>query len=1123
MPAERVVIDIEVNSDIATIVATRRALEDLTNAQRRYNREKDREPRGGGGDDSSGGRGGGRGGGGGGGRRRPRGGGGRRGNGRYDGLAGQVFDFRGDAGKMIGMYGSLLKVVNKLAMISLPLMMGALGAISLAFKMGTYFVNMYRAAMSSMASAVGLAYVALTTLLAAQREFSAVQNSPAYIKGTMNTNSRFTAASQAISMFVGNSQLAVVSAKSLQSSFTTLSKVSPVTGKTTEAFTSLMDVVAGSGGDMDKGSEKLATFLSEVQKKGTLAAGAEAAKDLGPDFEKIVKEASALGIKTSDEFLKAAAEGKLGETFATKYAGTLDALNNTVMGRFKTAISVIKEQLTSLGGEYLDEAGGAISRLQGIISTTITRLSFVLQDFDATGKMGSFMDMVQDASDKLIHLMTKYLNTTPTIFEFFGDSFDKIANAFDAMQDWMRQFQKAGELINKYFFDPLFNAMGESFTASMRDLSDVIEGNAPLIESFATQIGKTLAAIGKYGDVVRRLFLSAIPFFNEILKIVELFFKGLDKFAEAAILIGDTFERLGPLGKVAGQLVKVAALYSLFTLATRFFKVFGTMFGRKIPAMNIQAGIVNINGGVGGSLGPVLGPKFPGGKFGRVMSKVPGGSKVMTGLTGVGASIAGGRGAQRIAGKFGATGARALLAPAAIAGGSYLAGSAIAGQFDDDSVRSRGTSAAASAAVGGAIGFAIGGPVGAGIGAAIGGLTGYLKSGKQRRATQKAAEGLLDSFSASVDKAIAGGNIDDLLKTREDLIASREKLISENADPAYAAKALAKYNEKFEKLNKTIDNYTSNAGLAEKYFDKSAEALNKLAKDAGIDLTSKVLNFREVLSLVGKTAEEQARLMKVAWENIGAQATSDVMSYFDKKAQEKDQALAINAAEARILGGDTSVEAQDDLLKKALDFNIAKFGDVGGIINTLAGFQADFGEGGRLSGLDPEVIANMQQTLNDAGVSGTAILKTFDFQDLATMSGGIANMGGLLNPEGLVDPQKLEKMLYEQVAKNPAFLQQFINAASAPDKRLAGADMNNLLKDTGYGGTGTGKVRVPAGSMVPPAQGAQNYVANTNITAAMLDGKTIDQIERAIAKALKEQRERGMAPVTGGVDTRTNK
>jgi hypothetical protein len=109
------------------------------------------------------------------------------------------------------------------------------------------------------------------------------------------------------------------------------------------------------------------------------------------------------------------------------------------------------------------------------------------------------------------------------------------------------------------------------------------------------------------------------------------------------------------------------------------------------------------------------------------------------------------------------------------------------------------------------------------------------------------------------------------------------------------------------------------------------------------------------------------------------------------------------------------------------------------------------------------------------------------------------------------------------VAKNPLFLQQFINAASNPDQVIAGARMNNLLKDTGYGGTGTGGVRVPAGSMVPPAQGAQNYIANTNITAAMLDGKTIDQIERTIAKALKEQRERGMAPVTGGtVDPNRN-
>jgi hypothetical protein len=1015
---------------------------------------------------------------------------------------------------MIGMYGTLLKLVNKLAMISLPLMAGVLGSISLLFKMGTYFVNMYRAAMSSMATAVGFAYVALTTLLAAQREFSAVQNSPSYIKGSLSTNDRFVAAGQAMSMFVGNSELAVVSAKSLQSSFTTLSKVSPITGKTTAAFTSLMDVVAGSGGDLDKGTEKLATFLAEVQKKGTLAGGAEAAKDLGPDFEKIVKEASALGIKTSEEFLKAAAEGKLGETFATKYAGTLDALNNTVMGRFKGAISSIKEQLTDLGGEYLGETGGAISRLQGIVSAFITRLSFVLRDFDAAGEMGSFLDKVEKGADKLIVLMNRYLGTTPGIFEFFGDSFTNIGNAFDAMQDWMRQFQKAGELINKHFFKPLFNSMGDSFTASMQDLAGVIEGNAPLIESFATQISNTLVAIGKYGDMIRRLFLGAIPFFNALLKLVEVFFKGLDKFGEAAIKIGDIFARLGPLGRLAGQLVKVAALYALFTIATRFFKVFGAMFGRKIPAMNVQAGIVNVNGGMGLSPGQMAGkgymsPSQKAMSFGRsTLSKIPGGGRLASAggkVASVGSRIASG----------------GIMAPLAIAGGSYMAASKISGLFKDDSVKSRGMSAGASALAGAGIGAAIGSfvpvigtGIGAAIGAAIGGVTGYIKAGKQRKETRKAAEGLLTNFSESIDQAIAGGNVDDLLQARTDLISERNKLISENADPAYAAQAVAKYDEQFEKLNKNIDNYTSNVGLSEKYFDTGAESLNKLAEKAGIDLKDKMLNFRDVLQLVGKTAEDQARLLKAAWSGFTAGIVNPVFDFFDKQAQEREQFKALNAAAEKLQGGDASIESRQDFLKKALQYNVGKSGDVQGLMNTFAQLELELAPGGKFANLTEEQKTGLRNDLRLAGGAPDTILKNVDFAGLAELSGGINNMGGLLNKEGFVDPKKLETLITSQMKTNPLFLQRFTDAASNPDRVKAGLDMNTLLKGTGFEGAGTSGVSPDR--MVPPAQGTQNYVAQTTINAAMLDKGTVDQIERAIAKALKEQRERGMVPVTGG-------
>lgn len=1116
MPAERVVIDIEVNSDIATIEATRQALDRLTNAQRRYNRERDREPRGGGGGGSGSGGGGSGGGSGGGGGRGGRGGGGRRGNGRYDGFGGQVFDFRGDAGKAIASYGKLLGLVNKLAMISLPLMAGALGLISLAFKAGTYFVKMYQAAMSTLASSVGIAFVALTTFLAAQREFSAVQNSPAYYQGAVNTTDRFVAAGQALSMFTDNTQLAVVGAKGLQASFTTLSKVKPVTGETVAAYTSLMDVVAGSGGDLEKGSQKLADFLAAVQKKGSLAGGAQAAKELGPDFEKIVKEASALGIKTSEEFLKAAAEGKLGETFATKYAGTLDALNNTVMGRFKQAITAIKGQLTDLGGQYLGETGGAISRLQGIISKVISRLNYVLQDFDVSGKMGGFLDAVDKGADKLIVLMTKYLNTTPTLFQFLANSFNTIGNAFDRMQDWMRQFQKAGELINEYFFKPLFSSIGSSFTTSMTSLAETIERNKGTIEGFANAIANTLIAIGKYGDVVRQLFIGAMPALEMLLKIVELFFKGLAGFGKVALGIANALKSIG-LGKLSG-VVNVVALYALFTIAKRFFTVLGTMFGKNIPSMNVNAGVVNINGSPMSTAADLVdGPSGKGGRFGKMFKQGGRFAKF------------GGKAAK--AGRVLMQGATKMAIPLAIAGGSYMAGSAISSKFNDDSVKSRGTSAAASATAGAAIGATIGSvfpgvgtAAGAIIGGIVGGITGYVKAGKQRKETRKAAESMVKDYGKSIDEAVAGGNVEDLIAMKEQLKSDRAKFVNQNADPAYAKQALEKYNEEFAKLNSQIDNYTGAAGIADKYFNVGAESLNKMAEAAGIDLTAKMYNFREVLDLVGKTAEEKARLIKVAWANIGSFAVSEAMSYFDKKAQAKEQGKQLNATQARILTGDVSTATSDQYLKQILDYNVSKFGDVGGLTNAFVTLENQLTTGS-LKDISDTQKEYLRSELVNAGATPEALLKNIDANELAQLVSGNGGLSAFTKSDGTIDSARLMSMITSRVSTDPTFLAEFIEAQQSADASVAAYQTNALLTTgsipasmVGAGGSMSPAERNARGIpsvYTPPAANAMSpsYV-NTTINASVLDRGTIQQIEAAIAKALREQKERGaQAPV----------
>ncbi len=1181
---ERVVINIEVNSDIATIEATREALERLTRAERDYGRARDSRPDG---DDDGGGGGSGGGGGGGGGRRRGGGGGGRRTQrGRYEGFRGEVFDFRGDAGKAIASYGKLLKLVNKLSIIELPLLAAAIGGVSLAFKAGTYFVNMYRAAMSSMAGAVGIAFIAITTLVAAQKEFAAVQNSPAYYEGSVNTADRFIAAGNAMGMFVENSNLAVAGAKGLTSAFNKLSANAPVTGETTKAFETLMNVVVGSGGDIEKGTENLATFFNAIQ-KGGLSGGASAAKELGPDFEKIIKEAGALGVKTKEDFMRAAVEGNLGETFEKKYAGTLDALNNTLMGRFKIAISDIKSQLADIGGAYLGDAGNAVGRLQGIVQKTTARLAYIVSGWATTGKLNDVIDFIDRSSDKFILLMEKYLGTAPGIFGFFKQTFDSIGNAFDSMQDWLRTFKEASDVINRSFFGPIFDGVLEKFESGFGNVRTLILENESAIRGFADQIVNVIGAIGEYGNQLRTTIITALPIFTVLLKVIEMFFSGLAKVLSAVNAITGFLKKLGPIGKLLGGAVSVAALYGAIIITSRFFAVLGKMFGKKMNNMNINAGHVTVTGpgGVPGAPTPLGMPTTTpsgtrvDGRFGKGSLKgivsflgasnlamAAGGAGLMslgssaggydtaggsllssagTGLTALGSArmLVGeealGKGLSRTtkAGRL-ATGTLGTAAAgvAAIGALSYGAGSYIGGKFSDDSVKSRGTSAAASALAGAGIGAAIGSfvpiigtGIGAAIGAAIGGVTGYIKAGKQRRETRKAAESLVDDYGSKINEAIAGGNVDDLLQARQQLIVDKQKLINTNADPAYAARAVAKYDAEFEKLNSQITNYTGNATFAESAFGVSAEALNNLALAAGIDLSAKILDVRDVLNLVGKSAEDNARLMKQAWSGIGAAVSGGVFAQIDKTAQAREASRAVDASATALLSGDTSASQIDNLIKQSMLFNTAEFGDFGGVGATDKGLRDALGEGGALAKLDPLAKAAILGRLDELDFSAQEQISTLSTTSLGTRADGTTITGidrigellgsqalgdqGLLTAEGTVDSAKLKTFIQNQLTANPMYLAQLQSGTIAASQMNEDSASRQLLGKvlTGQPTTGVyGTSNMPTGStQVKPVTNNVQVTVTGNV-----DQRAVKQIKDVVMEAIRQDKERGGSKAT---------
>ena len=1229
---ERVVINIEVNSDIATIEATREALERLTRAERAYGRARESRPDAGddGGDDGGGSSGGGRsrggssrGGRGGGGGRRTR-------PGRYDGFRGEVFDFRGDMGKGIASYGKILQLVNKMSMIELPLLAAAIGGVTLAFKAGQYFIKMYNAAMSTLAGTVGVAFVALTTFLAAQKQFAAVQNSPAYYQGAENTSDRFVAAGQAMSMFVENSNLAVVGAKGLTSAFSKLSANAPITGQTTKAFETLMNVVVGSGGDIEKGTENLATFFNAIQ-KGGLSGGASAAKELGPDFEKIIKEAGALGIKTKEDFMKAAVEGNLGETFEKKYAGTLDALNNTLMGRFKIAISDIKAQLTDLGGGYLSDAGNAVGRLQGIIQKTIARLAYVVNGWANTGKLNDVIDFIDKGSDKFIFMMQKYLGTAPGIFGFFKSSFDSIGSAFDKMQDWLRTFKEAGDVINRSFFGPVIDGVIEKFDAGFGNVRDLIIENEGAIRGFADQIVNIIGAIGKYGNELRTLIISALPIFTVLGKVIEMFFSGLAKVLSGINAIVGFLKKLGPIGKLLGGAVSVAALYGAIIIAGRFFATLGKMFGKKMNnQMNITAGHVTVTGpgGMPGAHGsspyrpgvPAGGYRSGNGGFnflqasgymsrqqqmqslGRgFMAPIKGGIGtvkntmglmcclgnvgLMAGvaaLTSIGSSAGGydtaggsllssagtglaalggarmligeealkkGVGTGTKAGKFGKFGrsgvtgtlGTTVAGAAAIGALSYGAGSYIGGKFTDDSVRSRTTSALSSAAAGAAIGATIATAipipiistaVGAALGAAIGGVTGYIKAGKQRRETRKAAEALVDDYGSKINDAVEGGNVDDLLAARNQLMVDKQKLINTNADPAYAAKAIAKYDEKFKALNTKITNYTGNAAIAEQAFGVSAEALNNLAVAAGIDLTTEMLDFQEVLDLVGKSAEDNARLMKLAWSGIGEVVSTGIFKNIEDQKKAKEANRLVNASALKLNTGDTSDSAIEAYVRNALEFNTATYGDLGGAGQTIAALDTAFATGGSLSNVSKETQDKIRAYIDGIGLSPEGILKlieakTYKGEDGTEKSGlewissivpDVAEKAaGVLNADGTSNEKALRRYILSKMEENPNFLAN-LESFGVESQKL-GEDERNKLMINAFKGEGQGVYGISNYSPGPYTGGMEKTTNNSVVVnvSGNVDQRSIDQIKTTVQKVLNEERERGNSGIYTGL------
>lgn len=1137
---ERVVINIEVNSDIATIEATRAALERLSGAESDSDRTVKRSTKTR--DDHSASlraatkhsddladathRAG----------RAARGA-----RGRWDGFGKALFSFRRDAGMAIGLFGKLIGVVNKLSLIEIPLLAAGLAGIALLFKSGTPFINMFRAAMSSMAYVAAGVGVAITTIAAAMREFQSVQFAPMYSEGGGNTTDRFVAASQAMKMFVDNANLAVAGSESLQKAFGVLSKQAPVTGGTVAAFEGLMNVVAGSGGDIGGGAQKLAEFIAKVQKSGLGAAGSEA-KALGSDFEKIMKEAKELGITTQEEFFKAAAEGNLGETFQTKYAGQLEAVNSTLIGTFKRSFAGIKSIFIDVGQQFLGPARDAVFELELIVKRTVMQLSPMLAEFGQQRFFDNVISFADKAANKFVYLMTKYLNTAPGLIEYFGNVIDKIGGFFERIQDWARQFEDAGQVLIDNFFGPVFQGIIDKFGGGMNVLSDLVEANAPMLKSLADTLVELIAAIGDYGNMLKKAFIAAIPAINQVLKGVTQVFKIFTKIANGLLTI------FGKGGNSTKVLAAVPVLYASLVLFSRFFSTLGSFFGKD---MSIKANNVHVYGpGSGMGMGPLGSGPFPranrflsgeGGRISRVFGKATKAVGLSPKLTyGTAGMMMGGQALNMMGGQVGGYGGQALsgagnaltaygvgrtlgLGAKASAGLAvpvlaYTATTMLSDAIQDmpgfkgkfankDAVGQLGMAAAgagAGAAIGGAM-FSFTGPgaaVAAVVGGIVGGITGYFQAGKHQDAAEDAARALSKSFAEASEEAFAAGDLEGLTKARSDLIAAHKKNMETLVDTATYQKELGNFDKMLADFDKRLKTYSSNAALAERYLGMSTDALNALAESAGINVQTELLSLRDIIGMTGRTAADQARLIKAAWSEINGAMVGGVLGDIQNIKQQKQLGYELSAMQNKVLGG---AQTEDDLLnlvESQLKFSTAQFGEQGGLVNafnTLTDPKA-FLEGGALAGLGPEAqtkLAELVQMLNPQ----TALMKYVTPEQLGLLRNEVGFKG--------LDDIGIRNKLIEELGKDNMYLYNLQNAMAT------GSDFAVGQVTGGYVPTGPAVPTGVKGDKYTPNPVSQVNSNNTNNytvqmpSGAILTPQTLKMIEDHFADMDRRNKERG--------------
>lgn len=1055
--------------------------------------------------------------------------------GRGAGRNGRNYNTSGKAAKKLtSMLGSLAKFGFKVMAIEAAAALAVIGSAAILFKSGQFLAKGYQAALSGVAYAMTAIVAAGAAALAAMRQFQAVQAKPGFMAGTANTEDPMKAASSSMKMFIDDQQMAVLGTKGLTSAFKTLNDQQQITGRTTAVFRELSNYTAGMGGDMEKGSQAMAKFLAQFQKDKTMTEAVKTAgKELGPGFEKILKEANKLGLTTYEKFSEAALKGELGDTFKN-YAGQLNALNSTVIGRFKQGFASIKNLLVEVGEPLLGPITKQIPRVVRIVESLILRIRSNVNEIGSGSLLEGLVNGLEKVALWIGKLVTHDLKQAGEGLNGLVRGWQGIVRLFEKLQDYLRPLVPAGEVLGRILGD-LFGALGGKFNNTIQNLSDNLVNNEDKFRAFTAGFSEFMVGFSAISKVITDIFIALLPglgkalaLAGQVLEILAKILSPLDEIVKIIMGLAAGLDAVfnpifGFIEKITFGVVGLKNVIQGLTAAVIAFAAAMTFssgargIGKKILGMGDEAAdlAADATGGKKGKIGKALrrGGKSAAKGLGKGLMRFGGKAVTMAGGTGGTAAAVGGLGIMAASGY----------------GGSKAGGFVSDKLFNDDSVLSKSGGALAGAAAGAGTGAAIGagigslfGGVGAGPGAAIGavtgaifgGISGWISAGKEKKKARKAAEEILKNFGTEMDEAIKNGDIQGL---KDAAANAQAKLLELQGSNKYGAKEVKKRQKEIEAEMKKAENALSNFTTFEQFFG-DPDMLNKELEKQGMGVDSVKNGIINIFEVMKNGGHDVAATWSTVMGEFNQKLIDARLAMFELPLQTIEMQKKVNASQQALLEGDTSEQSVIQFLKDAYEYslNLANGDAVKAIDHMERTLQDSYGPGGPL-----EKVAGVVRAQADK-------LKLFDPQvltDQLIASGKIASQGRAIESisEGQISAGAAEVQIQKLLATGGAgtatqidnLMQMYMKGFINSDQLMGGLTNNEALNAMVASGQQREKdviAREKAREAYAAASG-QPYVPTANTPSLNVGGVTVqvqgfiqdDKIAKKIATMVQEQ------------------